>query len=229
MPYNALPAGLRILVVDDHAIVREGVVRILGNAAPDADVRQAPNGFAALEALRAAPADVVIADLSMPGMTGLDLIRRLRAEHPRTAVLVLSMHGEEQYALRAFKSGANGYLTKDRAAAELVEAVRKLSAGGAYVTPGVAETLVLGLHRPVEAATPGQLSDREFDVLRRLVAGQRVGQIADELHLSIKTISSHKRRILDKLGLDSTAALIRYGLDHGLATALPAGGHDAEG
>lgn len=223
MPNSALPPGLRILVVDDHAIVREGVVRILGGAAADADVRQAGDGFAALEALRQAPADVVIADLSMPGLPGLEFVRRLRAEHPRAAVLVLSMHGESQYALRAFKSGANGYLTKDRATAELVDAVRKVAAGGAYVTPGVAEQMVLGLHRPVETVGHEQLSDREFDVLRRLVAGQRVGQIADELHLSIKTISSHKRRILDKLGLDSTAALIRYGLDHGLATGLPAG------
>lgn len=205
-----------MLVVDDHAIVREGLRRILEGGGRGWSVVEAGNGFEALEALRRAPVDVVVTDVSMPGMSGLELIRRVRSEHPRAKLLVLSMHAEEQYALRAFKAGANGYLTKDLAGTDLVEAVCKVASGGAYVTGSLAERVVLGLNGA--AASPGhaQLSDREFDVLRRIVAGQNLSAIADDLHLSVKTVSTHKRRILDKLGLGSTAALIRYGMELGL-------------
>jgi DNA-binding NarL/FixJ family response regulator len=214
---------LRLLVVDDHAIVREGLVRVLEGTDPGWQTAEASNGHQALELMRRDPADLVIADLSMPGMSGLDLIRRLRAEFPRTHVLVLSMHAEEQYALRAFKSGASGYVTKDRAASELVDAVRKVAGGGAYVTASLAERVVMQLgHAP---AAPGlaQLSDRELDVLRRIVGGQRPGEIAAALHLSVKTISTHKRRIQDKLQLPTAAALIRYGMEHGLGGDEPGG------
>ncbi|MBK6863965.1 MAG: response regulator transcription factor [Ideonella sp.] len=210
-------AGLRVLLVDDHTIVREGLRRILEAAAEGFDIVEASSGYQALESLRRDAFGLAIVDLSMPGMTGLELIRRIKAEYPQTAVLVLSMHAEEQYALRAFKAGANGYLTKDSAAEELMRAVRKVAGGGAYVTASLAERVVQQLNGAVGVPRHAHLSDRELEVLRRLVAGQRMTDIAEALHLSVKTISTHKTRIQDKLQLPSTAALIRYGLEHGLA------------
>ncbi|MCC6250569.1 MAG: response regulator transcription factor [Rubrivivax sp.] len=214
-------AGLRILVVDDHAIVREGLVRILEGTGRGFKVAEASSGFQALELLRRQPAELAIVDLSMPGMSGIELIRRIRSEFAATAVLVLSMHAEEQYAMRAFKAGAAGYVTKDRAGAELIDAVNKVARGGAYVTSSLAERVVQQLAG--SAAVPGHdhLSDRELEVLRRIVAGERLSDIADSLHLSIKTVSTHKRRIQDKLGLPSTAALVRYGMEQGLVTEGP--------
>lgn len=209
-------AALQILIVDDHAIVREGLVRILEGTGRGWRVAEATSGFQALEWLRRNEAALAIVDLSMPGMSGLDLIARLRKEFARLRVLVLSMHAEEQYALRAFQAGAHGYVTKDRAPAELVDAVAKVAAGGAYVTTSLAERVVQQLNGATAAPRHAQLSNRELEVLRRLVAGQRLCDIADQLHLSIKTISTHKRRIQDKLQLPSMAALIRYGMEQGL-------------
>lgn len=211
------PSGpLAILIVDDHAIVREGMKRILG-ATPEAwVVAEASGGFQALELMRARPVDLAIVDLSMPGMSGLDLIRRIRAEFPQVGILVLSMHAEEQYALRAFRAGANGYVTKDSAATELTAAVRKVAGGGAYVTESLAERVVLSLGGREDAPAHAQLSDREMDVLRRIVSGARLTDIADALHLSVKTVSTHKSRIQEKLQLGSTAALIRWGMEQGL-------------
>jgi DNA-binding NarL/FixJ family response regulator len=208
--------SLSILIVDDHAIVREGLVRILEGTGRGWQVAEAASGFQALEWLRRHPATLAIVDLSMPGMSGLDLIARLRKEFPALRVLVLSMHAEEQYALRAFQSGAHGYVTKDRAPAELVDAVAKVAGGGAYVTASLAERVVQQLNGATDAPRHALLTDRELEVLRRLVAGQRLTDIAEALHLSVKTISTHKTRIQDKLELPSTAALIRYGLEHGL-------------
>jgi two-component system, NarL family, invasion response regulator UvrY len=213
--------ALRILIVDDHAIVREGLVRILEGTGRGWQVAEATSGFQALEWLRRHEAQLVIVDLSMPGMSGLDLIARLRKEFPRLRVLVLSMHAEEQYALRAFQAGAHGYVTKDRAPAELMDAVAKVASGGAYVTASLAEQVVQQLNGATAAPRHAKLSNRELEVLRRIVDGQRLSDIADELHLSIKTISTHKRRIQDKLQLPSMAALIRYGMEHGLQEAPP--------
>jgi DNA-binding NarL/FixJ family response regulator len=205
-----------LLLVDDHTIVREGLKRILEPLADDWAVTEAGTGFQALECLRSQPFGLAIVDLSMPGMNGLDLIRRIKAEWPTVAVLVLSMHAEEQYALRAFKAGANGYVTKDSASTELVTAVRKVAAGGAYVSVNLAERVVQQLNGMTQAPRHAELSDRELDVLQRIVAGQRLTDIAESLHLSVKTVSTHKSRILEKLQLPSTAALIRYGLEHQL-------------
>jgi two-component system, NarL family, invasion response regulator UvrY len=207
---------LRILIVDDHAIVREGLVRILEGTGRGWQVAEATSGFQALEWLRRNEAALAIVDLSMPGMSGLDLIARLRKEFAKLRVLVLSMHAEEQYALRAFQAGAHGYVTKDRAPAELVDAVAKVAGGGAYVTASLAEQVVQQLNGATAAPRHAHLSNRELEVLRRIVAGQRLSDIANELHLSIKTISTHKRRIQDKLQLPSMAALIRYGMEHQL-------------
>ena len=211
-----MSTGLRILIVDDHAVVREGLLRILEGIGRGWQVAEASGAFQALEWMRRHAVDLAIVDLSMPGMSGIDLIGRIRQEFPGTRVLVLSMHAEEQYALRAFKAGASGYVTKDRASAELVDAVARVAGGGAYVTTSLAERVVLQLNGMTEAPRHDRLSNRELEVLRRIVAGGRIGDIANALHLSVKTVSTHKRRIQDKLGLSSTAALVRYGMEQGL-------------
>lgn len=211
-------ASLRILIVDDHAVVREGLMRVLEGTGHGWQVAEASSGFQALEWMRRHPVDLAIVDLSMPGMSGIDLIGRIRQDYPRARLLVLSMHAEEQYALRAFKAGASGYVTKDRASTELVDAVSRVAAGGAYVTDSLAERVVLQLNGMAEVPPHDRLSNREMEVLRRIVAGERIGDIANSLHLSIKTVSTHKRRIQDKLGLSSTAALVRYGMEQGLIT-----------
>lgn len=221
----AAVGALRILIVDDHAIVREGLKRILSHHSEDWSVAEAGTGFEALALLRRQAMDVVVVDLSMPGMSGLELLKRLRPEWPRLRLLVLSMHAEEQYALRAFKAGAHGYVTKDSAAQELVAAVQKVATGGAYITPGLAERLVLHLQGSPGAGddtTHAKLSDRELDVLRRLVAGQRPTEIARALHLSVKTVSTHKSRIMQRLGLPNLAALVRYGLGQGMGPQVDA-------
>lgn len=209
---NKAPLGL--LLVDDHTIVREGLKRVLDPIAGEWRITEAGTGFQALECLSRQQFHLAIVDLSMPGMNGLDLIRRVKAEFPSVRVLMLSMHAEEQYAMRAFKAGANGYVTKDSAATELVAAVRKVAAGGAFITASLAERVVLQLNGTVAQPRHGDLSDREFDVLQRIVAGQRLTDIAEALHLSVKTVSTHKSRIQEKLQLPNTAALIRYGLEH---------------
>jgi DNA-binding NarL/FixJ family response regulator len=207
-----------LLLVDDHTIVREGIKRILEPVAAEWAVTEAATAFQALECLRRKRFALAIVDLSMPGMTGLELIRRIKAEYPSVAVMVLSMHAEEQYAMRAFKAGANGYLTKDSAASELVAAINKVASGGTYVTPSLAERVVQQLSGVARAPRHSELSDRELDVLQRIVAGHRLTDIAQALHLSVKTVSTHKTRIQEKLELPSTAALIRYGLEHQLDT-----------
>ncbi|MFO1327935.1 MAG: response regulator transcription factor [Rubrivivax sp.] len=206
-----------MLIVDDHALVREGLRHILEGAPTPFDVLEAGGGAEALEILQQHPADVVTVDLSMPGMGGLELLQRIKSGFPRTGVLVLSMHAEDQYAMRAFRAGADGYLTKSSAGTELVSAVRRIAAGGVYVTPGQAEHAVRRLAQGGPPRSLAELSDRELDVLRRLVAGDRPKEIARALDLSIKTISAHKARIQDKLQLRTTAALIRYGIEQGLA------------
>ena len=216
---NELPgAALRLLIVDDHAIVREGLKRVLESTAAGWQVAEADGGFQALDLLRRQAFDLAIVDLSMHDMNGLELLRRVRAEYSQMKVLILSMHAEEQYAVRAFKAGANGYVTKDSAARELAAAVRKVAGGGAYVSDVLAESLVLHLNGARDTPAHAHLSDRELEVLRRLVAGERPTDIAHALHLSVKTVSTHKSRIQAKLQLPTTAALIRYGVEQGLGT-----------
>lgn len=208
---------IRLLLVDDHTTVREGLNRILENTHDGWSITEASSGFLALEALRQQTFEIAIVDLSMPGMSGLELIRRIRVDYPRLPVLVLSMHAEEEYALRSFKLGANGYITKDSPAEELITAVRKVLRGGAYVTASLAERVVQQLNGSVDVPRHTMLSNRELEVLRLIVAGQRTSEIAEALHLSVKTVSTHKTRIMDKLQATSTAALIRYGMQHGLS------------
>ena len=212
---NPITGAITLVLADDHEILREGLSRLLSTA-PDIEiVEQAGNGFEVLEALRRHPVDMLVTDLSMPGMPGIDLIKRVRDEHPDVRILVLTMHAEDPYAQRAFRCGASGYLTKDSAFDQLIGAIRKVAAGGVYVSTRLAERLALGL-RTHQVPPHELLSNREFEVYRRIVSGQRLTDIAEDLHLSIKTISTHKTRIMEKLGVDSTAGLLRYGMEHHL-------------
>ena len=209
--------GLKeLLLVDDHAVVREGLKRMLEPIANEWCVSEVSTGHQALEQLQQHDFKLVIVDISMPGMSGLELVKRIKAERPATAILVLSMHAEEHYAVRAFKAGANGYLTKDSAPTELIAAVRKVASGGVYVSQSMAERVVQRLNGALALPRHAKLSDRELEVLQRIVDGERLTDIAEALHLSVKTVSSHKSRIQEKLQLPSMAAVIRYGIEHQL-------------
>jgi two-component system, NarL family, invasion response regulator UvrY len=203
---------IRVLIADDHKIVRDGLKGILA-ATPDLQAAgEAASGDEALALVKANDYDVVMLDMSMPGLSGMDLIKRLRIERPKLRILVLSMHGEQQYAARALKAGASGYLNKDSAAEMLVGAIRKIAAGGVHITEAAAATLLQSSEKPPHEA----LSDREFEVLRLLAGGLGPTEIGEKLHLSVKTVSTHKTRILEKLGIGSTAELVRYALDNKL-------------
>ena len=202
---------IRVLLADDHKIVRDGLRRILAGSADMEVAGEAADGDQALALVRANAYDVAVLDMSMPGLSGLDLIKRLRLERPALKLLVLSMHGEDQYAARALKAGAAGYLNKDSAAEQLLSVLRKIAAGGVHLGEAAAASLVAGERNAHRA-----LSDREFEVLRHLVDGKSPTEIAAQLHLSVKTVSTHKTRILDKLELRSTADLIRYALENKL-------------
>jgi len=202
---------IRILIADDHNIVRDGLKRILA-AHGDLDVTaEAASGDEMLGLVKANDYDIVMMDMSMPGLSGIDLIKRLKIEKPKLRILVLSMHGEQQYAARALRAGASGYLNKDSAAEMLVGALRKIAAGGVHIGDAAAASLMASEKAPHEA-----LSDREFEVLRLLVEGLGPTEIGEKLHLSVKTVSTHKTRILEKLNLGSTAELVRFALEHKL-------------
>jgi DNA-binding NarL/FixJ family response regulator len=203
---------IRVLLADDHEIVRDGLKRILAATTDLAVAGEASGGDEALALVKANEYDVAMLDMSMPGLSGLDLIKRLKLEKPKLRILVLSMHGESQYAARALKAGASGYLNKDSAAELLLSALRKVAAGGVHIGEAAAATLLQSSEKlPHEA-----LSDREFEVLRLLVEGLGPTEIGERLHLSVKTVSTHKTRILEKLNVGSTAALVRYALEHRL-------------
>jgi DNA-binding NarL/FixJ family response regulator len=203
---------IRVLIADDHEIVRDGLKRILA-ANPDIEVAaEAPDGDAALALVRANDYDIAMLDMSMPGLSGIALIKRLKSEKPKLRLLVLSMHGEQQYAARALKAGASGYLTKDSAADQLLVAIRKIAAGGVHISDAAAA----GLVGSIDKSPHETLSDREFEVMRLLVEGLGPTEIGERLHLSVKTVSTHKTRILEKLGVGGTAELVRYAMEHKL-------------
>jgi DNA-binding NarL/FixJ family response regulator len=206
---------IRVLLADDHAIVRAGLKEILTATGEIEIAAEATNGNEVLALVRAGEFDVAVLDMSMPGRSGIELIKLVKAEQPRLRVLVLSMHSEEQYAVRAVKAGASGYLTKESAADELVAAIRRIAAGGAYVTPETAERLVLD-SAPAQGEPHKLLSDREFQVFRMICMGRSITQIAGDLALSVKTVSTHKTRILQKMGVASQADLVRYAVKHRL-------------
>jgi DNA-binding NarL/FixJ family response regulator len=209
----------RIVIADDHAIVREGLKRIVGEAGDLQVVDEAADGTDVLRIVREREFDVLVLDLSMPGRSGMELIKLVRAERPRLRILVLSMHQELQYAVRAIKSGASGYLTKESAPAQLVQAIRKIAGGGAFISAEVAEQLALGAMPGGERAPHEALSDREFQVFRLLVDGMSVTGIAGQLNLSVKTVSTHKSNLMQKLGLANQSELVRYAIKHGLGAS----------
>ena len=210
---------IRVLIADDHTLVREGLRQLL-DGTPDIRVAgEAVNGDEALALVKENDYDLAVLDMSMPGIAGLELIKRIRLEKPRLRLLVLSMHGEAQYAARALKAGASGYLTKDSASAQLVGAIRKVAGGGVHISEAAAAQLVTGQGsaHAGEAAPHTRLSDREFEVFRLLVQGLGPTDIADRLHLSVKTVSTHKTRVLEKMGMQSTADLVRYAVENKLS------------
>jgi two-component system invasion response regulator UvrY len=207
---------IRLAIADDHPIVREGLRRIATDDAGISVAGEASTADELFALLGAKPVDVVLLDVSMPGSAFVETLRDLRQRHPSVKVLVLSVHPEDQWALRALRSGAAGYLTKDHSPEQLIAAIRRVARGGKYVSETLAEKLAGlvdngGAHAPHEL-----LSDREFEVLRALGGGMRVKDVAEQLHLSPKTISTYRVRLLDKMGLSSEADLVRYAMEHDL-------------
>ena len=207
---------IRVLIADDHTIVREGLRQLLEGAGDFEVVGDAADATQAIQLARRVDFDVAVLDVSMPGRSGIELVKQMRAERPRARILMLSMHEQHEYAVRAIRAGASGYLTKDSASRELATALRKIAAGGAYITAEVAEQLALGAMPEAEAAPHSVLSDREFQVLRSLVSGKTVSEIAESLNLSVKTVSTHKARLMQKIGVENNGALFRYAMRHGL-------------
>ena len=211
---------IRIVIADDHAIVREGLKRIVSSVDDMQVTGEAADGTEVMQRVRELSFDVLMLDLSMPGRSGMELIKLVHAEKPKLRILVLSMHQELQYAVRAIKSGASGYLTKESAPSLLEQAIRKLAGGGAFISAEVAEQLALGAMPGGEGLPHENLSNREFEVLRMLVEGISVTDIALRLKLSVKTVSSHKANLMQKMGLANQSELIRYALKHGLIDQL---------
>jgi DNA-binding NarL/FixJ family response regulator len=207
---------IRVLLADDHAVVRAGLREILTDAGDITVAGEASNGQEVLAQVRGHDFDLAVLDMSMPGRSGIDLIKQVKSEKPKLRILILSMHSEQQYAVRALKAGASGYLTKDSAADQLVAAIRRIAAGGAYVTSETAERLALDAAPGTDAAPHTRLSDREFQVFQLIAQGGAVGKIAKQLSLSVKTVSTHKTRIMEKMGLANQTELIRYALEHKL-------------
>ncbi len=212
---------IRVLLADDHTIVRAGLKELLSETGDITVSGEANDGAEALARIRESDYDVAVLDMSMPGRSGIELIRQVKRERPRLPILVLSMHSEEQYAVRALKAGASGYLTKESAADQLVAAIRRIAAGGAFVTPETAQRLALDVSTAGAAAPHTLLSDREFQVLRLIADGKSVSEIAKQLTLSVKTISTHKTRIMRKMRLANQAELIRYAIEHELLDDPP--------
>ncbi len=209
---------IRIVIADDHTIMREGLKRILEGAEDIEVVGEAVDGFEVLAHVRKGGFDLLMLDLSMPGRSGVDLIRQIKDEMPKLPILVLTMHDEEQYAVRAIRAGARGYLTKESAATQLVSAIRRVASGRPYISLEVAEQLAMDVMPPSEDLPHKQLSDREFEVFSLLVGGKSITEIADLLHVSVKTVSTHKTRILHKMGVSSLADLVQYAVAHRLLT-----------
>jgi two-component system, NarL family, invasion response regulator UvrY len=209
---------MRVLVADDHAVVREGLKRILTQDQGIQVVAEAEDGAAALARVREMDLDVVVLDMSMPGRGGLETLQELKRLWPRLGVLVLSMHPEDQYAVRVLREGADGYLSKESAAEELINALRKIHGGGKYVSPTLAERLALTVERGFEGPPHERLSTREFQVMVQLADGKTVTQIGEELSLSVKTISTYRARILEKMGMKNNAELMHYAIEEGIAT-----------
>lgn len=207
---------IRLLIADDHFIVREGLKMVLSGMRDVVIAGEAASGGEVLSALRRQDIDVVLLDISMPGLSGIDLIKRIRAERPLLPILILSMHAEAQFAARALQTGAAGYITKGRGADTLADAIRKVAGGHKYIDPDLAEKIVFDVRVPVDSVRE-QLTEREAQVLRMLHVGKTITGIARELALSPKTVSTHKIRIMQKLNCHNNAELLRYSPDEALS------------
>ena len=207
---------IRILIADDHAVLRRGLKEILKDEIKDVVFDEAGNAQEVLARVQGHAWDIVILDITMPGRSGLDLLRDLQQLRPELPVLILSMHPENQYAKRVLRAGAAGYMNKETAPKELAMAVRKVLAGGRYVSAGLAEKLAADLSADDGRLPHERLSDREFEVLRMIASGKTVSQIAEDLCLSVTTVSTHRARILEKMGLANNAGLVRYAMLNGL-------------
>lgn len=206
----------RVLLVDDHAVVRRGVRAILEDQLPTVQIAEASSGDEALRALEGDKLDALVLDLSMPGRDGFDLLAEIRHRFPKLPVLIMSLHGEEQFAVRALRAGAAGYLTKASAPEQLVSAVTKVLRGGRYISESLADRLAADVGEPATGSPHERLSDREFDVMRGIASGRSVSEIAAQMHLSVKTVSTYRTRLLEKMRMTSNAELTRYAIESGL-------------
>lgn len=208
--------SIRVLIADDHSIVRQGLRQILSDTADMIVAGEASNGVEALQLVRVGEWDVVLMDVSMPDRNGIDALKLIKKEYPKLPVLILSMHPEEHYAIRALKAGASGYLSKQSAPEQLVHAIRTVAGGKKYVSASLAEELANAISDDSDKAPHEKLSDREYQTLCMIASGKTLSQIADELNLSVKTVSVYRARLLEKMKLKNNAELTHYGLKHGL-------------
>ena len=206
----------KILIADDHAVVRAGLKQIISEVADMSVAAEAADGREALKKLREADFDLVVLDLTMPGLGGLDVLKQIKIEFPKLPVLILSIHSERQYAVRVLKAGASGYLTKESAPEELIRAIRKVTLGRKYVSDSLAETLAFDLEYGQRKALHQSLSDREYQVMIKIAGGKMVKEIASELSLSQKTISTYRARVLEKMKMKTNSDLMRYAFDNKL-------------
>ena len=215
-PQIASLHAIRVLTVDDHAVVRQGIRGIIQHQYPRAVVREAATAQEALDAVWSGEWDLILLDVSLPSRCGIDLLKEIKAVRARTPVLIFTMHAEEHFAIRALRAGASGHLTKDTTPEVLLQAIRRLLSGGKFITPTLAEQLATHIDAGITKLPHESLSDREFEILRLIGAGQTVGAIATQLCLSVKTISTYRVRLLVKMGLKNNSELMNYALRHGL-------------
>lgn len=206
----------RVFLADDHSIIRDGLKQILADTDDLVVSGEAANGNELLARLQTVECDILVLDISMPGKNGLELIKLIRQDHPRLPILIFSMHQEEQYALRALHAGASGYLTKESDGEVLVAAIRRVAAGGVHVSEKLAELLARERMPKLDEQPHARLSDREFQIFEKIISGTRLTDIATEYNLSIKTVSTHKSRILQKMNMSSDSELVRYAIAKGL-------------
>ena len=207
---------INVLIADDHFIVREGLKKIIHEAADMAVTSEAEDGHAAMAQIANNPYDAVILDISMPGPRGLDLLKEIKAQHPKLPVLMLTVFSEKQYAIRALQAGASGYLTKDKLSEEIISAIRKVVAGGKYISPELAEHMAENLDQNHDKLLHTSLSDREYTIFDMIVRGSTNSEIAEALFISPKTVSTYRSRILEKMKMETTTDLIRYAMNQGL-------------
>jgi two-component system, NarL family, invasion response regulator UvrY len=208
---------MKVLIADDHAVFREGLKRILNEAADVSEVGEAANAQQLMKSISDIRWDVILLDINMPGKSGLEVLKEIKQTNPRLAVLILSMYPEKQFAVRVIKAGAAGYITKAAAGSEVLQAIRKVYRDGKYISDSVAEHLAMAVELPVDRPLHESLSDREFEVLRMIGSGKTVSEIAEELSLSVKTISTYRTHILEKMNLKNNADIMQYVITHGLA------------